>query len=135
MPVMIAASSVGALDLFCNSTGSLSHDDLSGARWAAQLAALPVLDLIGESVAWDLAAGGEDGWADLASFERVEVYQATGMLMAQLGVGATEALVRLRAHAFAQDMTASEVAWRIIEHRLSLERDTPGDASEAGPSS
>ena len=49
MPVMIAASSVGALDLFSSSVGSLSDTDLSGARWAAQLAALPVLDLIDES--------------------------------------------------------------------------------------
>jgi hypothetical protein len=66
MPVMIAASSVGALDLFSSSVGSLSDTDLSGARWAAQLAALPVLDLIDESVDWDQAVGSEDGWTDLA---------------------------------------------------------------------
>lgn len=131
MPVMIAASSVGALDLFRSSAGSLSDDDLSGARWAAKLAALPVLDLIGESVDWDQAVGSEDGWMELASFERVEVYQATGMVMAQLGVGATEALIRLRAHAFAQEMSASEVARRIVERRLSLERDKPDEGSSS----
>lgn len=55
--------------------------------------------------------------------ERVEVYQATGMLIGALNVDPTEALVRLRAHAFAHDMTAAEVAWEIVERRLPL--DTP----------
>jgi len=55
--------------------------------------------------------------------------------MAQLGVGATEALVRLRAHAFAQELSASEVSWRIIERRLSLERDEPWDEPDEGSSS
>jgi AmiR/NasT family two-component response regulator len=54
---------------------------------------------------------------------RVEVYQATGMVMGQLSVGPAEALVRLRAHAFARGLTASEVAWSIVRRQLSLESD------------
>ena len=73
----------------------------------------------------DSTSQAGDGWSDLVSFERVEVYQATGMVIAQLGVGPTEALVRIRAHAFAHDQTASEVAWSIIERRLSLDGDGP----------
>ena len=57
------------------------------------------------------------------TLEQVEVYQATGMVMARLNIGATEALVRLRAYAFAHDLTASEVGWGIIERRISLEDD------------
>jgi hypothetical protein len=45
------------------------------------------------------------------------------MVMARLNIGATEALVRLRAYAFAHDLTASEVGWGIIERRISLEDD------------
>jgi hypothetical protein len=59
----------------------------------------------------------------LSSLERVEVYQATGMIIARLDVGRAEALVRLRAHAFAHGLTASEVAWAIVRRELVLEAD------------
>ena len=74
-------------------------------------------------VDWDSAGQSEDGWRQLASLERVEVYQATGMIMAALDLTATDALVRLRAHAFAYGMTASEAAWAVVERRLSLDSD------------
>jgi len=50
--------------------------------------------------------------------ERVEVYQATGMIMETLDVSPAEALVRLRGYAFSHDMTASEVAWAVVQRRL-----------------
>ena len=59
----------------------------------------------------------------------MEVYQATGMLIGALDIGPTEALLRLRAYAFAHDMTAAETAWAILEGRLSLE---PGDWLDSG---
>ena len=37
---------------------------------------------------------------------RLVVHQATGMVAEQLGISVTEALIRLRAHAFTQDRTA-----------------------------
>jgi hypothetical protein len=42
-------------------------------------------------------------------------------------VDATEALVRLRAHAIATGQTATQVAVAIIERRLVLERDEGDD--------
>lgn len=57
------------------------------------------------------------------SLERVEVYQATGMLIGALQVDSTEALVRLRAYAFVHSMTASDVAWAIVQRRLALDTD------------
>jgi len=51
------------------------------------------------------------------------VYQATGILIAQLDVDAPEALARLRAHAVATGATASEVAREILDQGLELERD------------
>jgi len=119
LPVSVASSPVGALDLFRHQSGSLSARDLSGGLWAAELAALPLLDLMSADGAQ--ARREEDGWEQLAALERVEVYQATGMLMEQLGVGSVEALVRLRAYAFARGLTASEVAWEVVERRLSLD--------------
>jgi hypothetical protein len=123
LPVVIARSPVGALDLFRNRTGALSEDDLHGGLWAAELAALPLLDLMTADVDWEAAADGGDGWEQLASLERVEVYQATGMIIGHMYVDAAEAMVRLRAYAFAQGLTASEAAWAIVERRVSLADD------------
>jgi GAF domain len=132
LPVRVAASRVGALDLFRRTAGSFDDDLRDGAEWASQLAALPLLDLMSADVDWD-AVGQGDGWSQLASLERVEVYQATGMIQVQLDVDAAEALVRLRGYAFAHDLTASEVAWRIIERRLSLKpEDSQGESDPPG---
>lgn len=120
LPVAVASEPVGALDLFRRISGALPGDGLTGGLLAAELAALPLLDLMTGHVDW-LAAGGDGaGWAELGSLDRVEVYQATGMIMIQLDVGPTEALARLRAHAFAEGRTASEVAWSVVERRLSF---------------
>ncbi len=76
---------------------------------------------------------GPDGWSELVTLERVEVYQATGMVMTRFNIGPTEALVRLRAYAYAHNLTASEVGWGIIERHISLEDDDwtdgPGTSS------
>lgn len=123
LPISVASSPVGALDLFRSTPGPLSDVGLTTGLLAAELATLSVLDLWSPEVDGEGAGDGEDGWSQLASLERVEVYQATGMLMGQLDVGSAEALVRLRAHAYASGLTASEVAWQIIERRLVLDRD------------
>lgn len=124
LPVTIATRQIGALDMFRHQAGDLTVADLQGGLLAAELAALPLLDLFSADTDWTRAGQGGDGWSALATLGRVEVYQATGMLIDQLGVGATEALARLRAHAFSEGVTASEVAWAIVEGRLRL---TPDD--------
>lgn len=123
LPVSIARKPVGALDLFRNRPGPLSDHGLDGGLWAAELAALPLLDLMTADVDWATAGEGGDGWEQLASLERVEVYQATGMIIAQLDVSAAEALVRLRAYAFSEGLTASEAAWAIVDRRVVLDSD------------
>jgi hypothetical protein len=123
LPIAVATSCVGALDLFREAPGPLIGSRLAGGLLAAELAALPLLDLMSADVDWAEAAEGGGGWEQLASLERVEVYQATGMIMGQLDVGPAEALVRLRAHAFAHGLTASEVAWSIIDRGMTLEAD------------
>ncbi|MFV0134745.1 GAF and ANTAR domain-containing protein [Streptomyces sp. HMX87] len=52
-----------------------------------------------------------------------EVHQAVGMIMAQLGVDADEALARLRARAFVRGRTAHDVARDVVAHREHIERD------------
>jgi GAF domain-containing protein len=49
------------------------------------------------------------------------VHQATGMVAEQLGVPLGEALVRIRAHAFAAGLTAQRIARDIVDGTLVLE--------------
>jgi hypothetical protein len=128
LPVAVDSEPVAALDLFRGISGALTSDGLTGGLLAAELAALPLLDLMTDDVDWQAAGDGGAGWVELDSLDRVEVYQATGMIMIQLDVGPTEALARLRAHAFAEGQTASEVAWSVVERRLSFDghRTLPG---------
>jgi hypothetical protein len=55
------------------------------------------------------------GWSS-----RAVVHQATGMLIAKLGVGASEALALLRSYAFFAGAELREVATEVVEHRLDL---------------
>jgi hypothetical protein len=128
LPVMIASVCVGALDLFRQAPGPLDGDDLAGAMLVAELAAAPLLDLISDAVGANdsdeaLIRSMETGPDHLAELDRVEVYQATGMLIAALDVDPAEALVRLRAHAIATGKTASQVARAIVNRELTLEKD------------
>ena len=130
LPVALTSQRVGALDLYRGRTGPLDDRALTGGLLAAELAALPLLDVL--SAHRDVVSRGEeDGWTQLASLERVEVYQATGMIVGALDVDPAEALVRLRAHAFAQGTTAAELSWQIVERRVSL--DSPHWQDRAGP--
>jgi len=131
LPVAAAGTWIGALDLFRSTPGPLSPAGLSGGRWAAELAALPVLDLMTTQLDLTPSDQGVDGWVQLESLERVEVHQATGMIMGQLGVGNMEALVRLRAHVSTHDRTPSEVAWDVVERRMTFAAD--GQASDPTP--
>jgi ANTAR domain/GAF domain len=123
MPVLVAGEHVGALDFFRIQPGHLVGDNLTGAIAAAELAGVPLLDLMND----DLQAAVDDphsnAWADLNMLSRTEVSQATGMLVAQLGVEPAEALVRLRAHAYATGRSSTDVARDILDRRLRLEAD------------
>ncbi len=121
IPVQVGKIGLGALDLFRSVAGPLSIAQLTDAILVADAAAQILLDLIGEPSS---ATGRGDPlaqWAQVASLSRVEVYQATGMLMAQLDLSPASALIRLRAYAFANELTASEVAQLITSRDLRME--------------
>ena len=123
IPVVVAGEFVGALDLFRAKPGELHVDDLAGAVAAAELAGMPLLDLMHSDLQAAVNDPDSDAWAELNALSRTEVSQATGMLVAQLGVEPAEALVRLRAHAYATNRSATDVARDILDRRLYLEAD------------
>jgi GAF domain-containing protein len=123
MPVVLAGEHVGALDLFRAQPGRLEGENLAGAVVAAELAGVPLLDLMNADLQAAVADPDSNAWAELNALSRAEVSQATGMLVAQLGVEPAEALLRLRAHAYATGRSATDVARDILDRRLKLEVD------------
>jgi GAF domain/ANTAR domain len=123
IPLVLAGEFVGALDLFRARPGPLSGNDLTGAVAAAELADIPLLDILDSDMQAAVGDPRSNAWAELNALSRAEVSQATGMLVAQLHVEPAEALVRLRAHAYATGRSATDVAHDILERRLKLEAD------------
>jgi GAF domain-containing protein len=123
VPLVLAGEFVGALDLFRGKPGDLHSDHLAGAVIAAELAGIPLLDLMSSDLQAAVNDPGSSAWAEFNALGRTEVSQATGMLVAQLGVEPAEALVRLRAHAYATNRSATDVARDILDRRLRLEAD------------
>lgn len=122
-PVVVAGEFVGALDLFCAGPDPLASEQLTVMMIAAELAQLPLLDLLSGDLQAAVADPESNAWAELNALSRTEVSQATGILMAQLELDAAAALARLRAHAYATGRTTTDVARDVIDRRLRLEAD------------
>ncbi len=121
LPIRVGLIGLGALDLFRFVAGPLSPVQLADALMVADAAAQILLDMVDESNATTGRADPLAQWAQVASLSRVEVYQATGMVMAQLDLSPTAALIRLRAYAFANELTVSEVAQLVKSRQLRME--------------
>ncbi|HEY8982763.1 MAG TPA: GAF and ANTAR domain-containing protein [Streptomyces sp.] len=119
LPLADGAGPLGTLDLYREEPGALSDHHVRTALLVADAVALAVLTLDQPSVAHE----GIAGWLAGAEADREEVHQATGMTMVRLGVSAEEALLRLRARAFAEGRTSTEVARDIIDGTLDLRYD------------
>jgi hypothetical protein len=123
LPIVVAAEFIGALDLFRAQPGQLEGGALAGAIAAVELAGISVLDLLDADLQAAFSDPNSNAWAELDALTRAEVSQATGMLVAQLGVEPAEALVRLRAYAYATARSATDVARDILDGRLKLAAD------------
>lgn len=127
-PLRIGAIRAGVMGLYRDRAGQLSDMQLGDALLFADAAALLLMsaDPMDEAAAGD-GPGGQG--TDLAG-HRAEIDQATGMLTEQLGVGITEAFIRLRAYAYAHDRSLGDLARDIVARRLRLGPDP--DPSEDG---
>jgi GAF domain len=121
-PLALGAIRVGVLGLYRAGPGSLSPRGLADVLVCADLALLMLLN----SRAGAAAEGdgrAYDGWSD----DHAGVYQATGMVSVQRGVGLEEALALLRAIAFAHDRALGEVAAAVVARRLRLDPNGGGE--------
>ncbi len=115
-PLRFGTVRLGALDIYRDRPGPLSDDQHADALVIADVTARLVLETQAGAppgaVAEELEAGADFHFA---------VHNAAGMISVQLGISVTEALIRLRAHAFSGDRPIADVAQDVIARRLRLE--------------
>ena len=104
-PLRVGAIRLGVLDLYRNRVGPLSADDLTEALSFADAATLVLLN-------------AQAGYPVLVPVpvldDRAEVHQATGVVSVQAGVGLAEALLLLRARAFADQRPIGDLARDVL---------------------
>ena len=112
-PVKVGSVHLGALNLYMDTAGPLTDDQHADALVMAEIAGQAVLVMQTECSGDALAAELEEG----SDFHYV-VHQAAGMVSAQLEVSVGQALVRLRAHAFASERALDAIAADVVARRL-----------------
>ena len=117
-PLQIGVISVGRLMAHRGRPGALSDGQVGDALALAGAVTIALLNR--QAPGPDPAGPAPTGWAAPTTY-RAEVHQATGIVSVQLGVGLAEALVRLRAHAWAGGRLLAEVAADVVAHRLRLD--------------
>lgn len=118
-PVQVGAVRLGALNLYNDRPGPLTDDQQADARVMADVAAQAVLLLQADAPPDTVAAELETN----ANYQYV-VHQASGMVAAQLDVTVGQALARLRAHAFGNDRSLTEVVRDVVDRRLRFDAET-----------
>lgn len=115
LPLQLGTIHLGVLDLYRTAPGPMTDAELREALSAAATAAIMLLGVRTDP--------GNGQWWDLSYTGYAEVHQATGMVLAQLGVDAQEAFARLRAYAFAEERSVRDVARDVIARRLRFTKD------------
>jgi hypothetical protein len=122
-PLRIGGIRFGALDMFRDETGRFDDDEFSLALHYVDAAVQILLYLQANDRAEPVDEPLSDGSRrslEVAFRGHPEVHQATGMVSIQAGVGLIEALLLLRAYAFANERTVPEVARDVVELRLTF---------------
>jgi hypothetical protein len=109
---------VGVMTLY--QQGSDRDIDLDAALVVARVVAAA---LVADGPA--VTEAGQGPWA-----ERAEVHQATGMVVAQLGIQEPDALALLRAHAYSHDLSVGSTARAVVARELTF-TETPDQEIES----
>ena len=85
LPLGVSGAAIGTLDLYCESAGGLTEEDMRTALWVRDAVTYALMSL--QTVGHDIAvADTEDevaSWVAASEADHTEVYQAVGMVMVQ----------------------------------------------------
>jgi GAF domain len=126
-PLRLGGARLGALNLYRDQPGRLSDEDHANALVAADVVCRALLVMQADAAPGTVSAALGQG----TDFGAV-VHQASGMVSVQLDVSVAEALIRLRAYAFANNQHLSEVGTAVVARQLSFDAPTP-DPTSGGP--
>ncbi len=126
-PLVLGTMDIGVIELYSTTPGALGRADHSTALQLADAAAWKLLRhlLTAHSV------GEPSSRRDESPLSRREVHQATGMVLAQAGVSATDALLLIRARAYSQGRSVRDVAQEVVNRTMDFSP-APGDEGTAG---
>ncbi|MDQ3156889.1 MAG: GAF and ANTAR domain-containing protein [Actinomycetota bacterium] len=117
-PLHIGAAAFGVLNVYVSRAGPLEFQQLTMALTFAEIATEVLLNEDTDTENGRLHLGVET----VLNY-RAEIYQAQGAVMVELGVSLGEALVRMRAYAFANDQSLAELASGIMSGDIELGSD------------
>lgn len=110
-PLHVGDLRIGALALYGSEPMVLSPTQLEQMRTLTDLLSRRLLRRA-------LEPGGSGGQLHDGGYDRREVHQATGMVIAQMRLAPGDALMVLRAHAFAHGRLVRDVATDVIQRAL-----------------
>jgi hypothetical protein len=119
-PLQVGAARLGVMDVFRERAGPLTEYQLGTA--------FRVADIIVETLLDRQEDRGRQGIADGLVWSvgnRAQLFQAQGMVMVQLGVPLGEAMVRMRAYAFAENLRLDDVARDVVNRTLRFDEEAP----------
>jgi hypothetical protein len=128
-PLFVGPLQVGAVDLYSNRPLRLDAVQERRASELADVAARTVLQRALESAVGD---ADDDLAEDDNPYSRKIIHQATGMVLAQLGIGPDDARMVIQAHAFASNRSMMSVAQEILDRRLDFSDPDLGSGSGSG---
>lgn len=113
-PIRIGAIWLGDVDFYRQSPGPLSRTAFGTVLTTVEEVGLAVLET-------------PNGYGDVDASTPINmmVHQAAGMVMAQLDSSIEEAMVRLRATAFAEGVTINELAADVVNGRRRIVKERP----------
>jgi hypothetical protein len=115
VPVGSGAARVGVLCLYRERAQDLTRDQLDTLLLYADAAMVLALDERG-----GLGPGSAELIGSSFTERRAEVHQASGMISVQLDISVIDALVTLRARAFAEGRPIAQIAADVVARRLSF---------------
>lgn len=113
-PMQVGTIRLGALDVYRDEVGELTPRAHQRATGFARVALSGLIEP-------DDPDRTVTAFFDDVTGTRFDVYQAQGMVMAQLDVEGDEAMLRLRAHAFVTGRSLAQVSGDVLDRALRLE--------------
>jgi hypothetical protein len=121
-PLQVGAIRLGVLDLYRNTAGELSAEDLAAALSFADAATQLLLDLQAQDT-----QGVPPPHALAVLDDRAEVHQATGVVSVRARVSVARALALLRARAYAEGRPIGDLARDILDRVVQPREDDDHD--------